>query len=199
MKLIGKILLFIFTCCKLTGQTTSWPVYRGTPDLTGRSDYEISSEPKLLWSLPTGNRTKSSPVISEGLIYFGNDKGTLYAITSDGKIKWKLDGQSPIEAPPLISGNKVIFGSSDGVMRAADKISGKLLWSYKTENQIAGSANVWKSGNKSGVIVGSYDYCLHCVNPESGKQMWKIETGNFINGAPAVSGNKIVLADVTVY
>ena len=183
-----SIFLFLFSLLNLTAQDKSkdWPVYRGKPDLTGRSDYEISSEPKLLWSLATGTSTKSSPVISDGIIFFGNEKGILFALTSDGKIKWKFEGQSTIEAPPLISGNKVIFGSSDGVLRAVDKTSGRLLWSYKTENQIAGSANLWESGNKSGIVVGSYDYCLHSVSTESGKQQWKIETGNFINGAPSV-------------
>ena len=89
MKLISKILLFIFANGILTGQSTNWPIYRGNPDLTGKSAFEISSEPKLLWSLATGTKTKSSPVISDGIIFFGNDKGTLFAITSDGKIKWK--------------------------------------------------------------------------------------------------------------
>jgi len=34
----------------------------------------------------------------------------------------------------------VIFGSSEGVLKAVDKFTGKLIWSYTTDNQIAGSA-----------------------------------------------------------
>ena len=79
-----------------------------------------------------------------------------------------------------------------GILKAIDRISGKLLWSYATENQIAGSANVWTAGNKSGIVVGSYDYFLHCVDPETGKLLWKVETENYINGTPSISNGKIV-------
>ncbi len=67
-----------------------WPLFRGTPDLTGKSSFEFPASPELLWMLPTGAKTKSSPVVSEGLIYFGNDKGTLFAVSENGKIKWKI-------------------------------------------------------------------------------------------------------------
>ena len=92
----------------------------------------------------------------------------------------------------MIFGKKVIFGSNDGVLHAIDRTTGKLLWSYATDNQIAGSANVWTAGNKSGIIVGSYDYFLHCVDPETGKLLWKVETENYINGTPSISNGRIV-------
>ena len=148
--------------------------------------------PQLLWSISTGARTKSSPVISDGTIFFGNDKGTITAVTSDGKIKWKYETGSLIEAAPLVFGNKVIVGSNDGILRAVDKVTGKLIWSYTTDNQISGSANVWVSGSKAGIVVGSYDYYLHCVDPRTGKLIWKIETDNYVNGTPSIQDGKIV-------
>ena len=188
---ISVLLSLSFTC---NGQTVTsgWQIFRGNSDLTGKTDQELSEKPNLVWSLPTGGSTKSSPVVDNGLIYFGNDKGTLFAVTIDGKIKWEYDGKSPIDAAPLISGNKVIFSSSDGILKAADRSTGKLLWSYPTENQIAGSANIFIKGNRSYIIVGSYDYNLHCVDSETGKPAWKVETDNFINGTPAVADNRIV-------
>jgi outer membrane protein assembly factor BamB len=193
MKLFISIFILLFSFLDLMSQSEKdWPIYRGKPDLAGKSDFEIASNPKLLWSLATGTRTKSSPVINNGTIFFGNEKGELIAITPDGEIKWKYESRSPIEAPPLSYGDMVVFGASDGFLRSVDKNSGKLIWSYLTENQIAGSANFWENKNKAGIVVGSYDYCLHCVDPITGKQKWKVETENFINGAPAVSGNMIV-------
>jgi len=82
-------------------------------------------------------------------------------------------------------------------MRAFDKNSGNLKWSYTTENQISGSANIWITGKRSGLVFGSYDYYLHCVDPATGKLMWKIETENYVNGTPAYINNKIVFGDAT--
>ena len=149
-------LLFIFLNFRFFSQTasTDWPLFRGKADLAGKTESEFPLSPRLLWSIKTGATTKSSPVISEGTVYFGNDKGSLIAVSSEGKIKWKYEAGSSIDAAPMVFGNKVIFGNSDGILRAIDKFSGKLIWSYTTDNQIAGSANVWVAGNKAGIVVG---------------------------------------------
>jgi len=59
--------------------------------------------------------TKSSPVISEGNVYFGNDKGSLIAVSSNGTVKWNYESGSSIDAAPMVFGNKIIFGASDGI------------------------------------------------------------------------------------
>jgi len=169
-----------------------WTIFRGKSDLSGSSRFDFPASLRLLWNFPSGERSKSSPVISDDIIYFGTDKGTIYAVSSDGKVKWRFETGSAVEAPPLLYGDKVYAGSSDGVMRAVNKLTGRLVWSYPTDNQIVGSANVWISGKQAGIIFGSYDYFLHCVDPASGKLLWKLETMNYVNGTPAVSKNKII-------
>ncbi|MBE3087461.1 MAG: PQQ-like beta-propeller repeat protein, partial [Bacteroidetes bacterium] len=194
MRYLLIIVLFLCYFSSTPAQTgeAEWPVFRGKTDLSGKSEFELTAAPQLLWSVSTGVRTKSSPVISGGTVFFGNDKGTLIAVSTDGKIKWKYEAGSAIDAAPMVFGKKVIFGSTDGILRAVDKITGTLLWSYTTDNQIAGSANVWLAVNKAGIVVGSYDYFLHCVDPETGKSLWKVETENYVNGTPAILNGKIV-------
>ena len=187
-------ILALFQALFCFGQNTSssWPIFRGNADLSGKTDAEIPASPRLLWSYNTGTRTYSTPVVSEGLIYFGSEKGTIYACDVNGRMKWRTNAGTSVDAPPMVSGDKVIFSTSEGTLMAANKKSGKILWSYKTDAQIAGSANLWSSGSKSGIVVGSYDYYLHCVNSETGKPLWKIETENYINGTPAYSNGNIV-------
>jgi outer membrane protein assembly factor BamB len=186
------LFLLIITSGKAQTSSDSWPLFRGTSDLSGKIEYELPVAPVLLWTAATHTGTKSSPVISNGTIYFGNEKGSLIAVSSTGTVKWKYEAGSSIDAAPMIYGNKVICGTSDGILMAVDKVTGKLLWKYTTDNQIAGSANVWVSGKKAGIVIGSYDYFLHCVDPENGKSLWKVETENYINGTPAILNGKIV-------
>ena len=169
-----------------------WPVFRGRSDLSGNTLNEIPDSPVLLWSFKSGVRSKSSPVAGNSMIFFGDDKGNLTAVGSDGKMKWKSPAGNIIEAPAFIWNDKVIIGSTDGNMRAFNKNTGTIEWTYSTENQILGSANTWMVSKRSGLIFGSYDYYLHCVDPSSGKYLWKLETNNYVNGTPAVSGNNIV-------
>ena len=120
------IILFVFLLNPMIhGQATdiNWPVFRGSGDLSGNTRHEMTANPSFLWSLPTGVRTISSPVLSDGVIYFGNSKGTLYAINETGKIIWSLETGKTIEAPPLVFGDKVYVGSSDGVFRAINKLN----------------------------------------------------------------------------
>src|SRR5664280_945345 len=98
--------------------SNEWPLFRGKADLAGKIETELPVSPKLLWSVKTGATTKSSPVISDGTVYFGNDKGSLIAVSTDGKIKWKYEAGSLIDAAPMVFGNKVIFGTSEGVLKA---------------------------------------------------------------------------------
>jgi eukaryotic-like serine/threonine-protein kinase len=187
------VLLFLFYRFAPAQQgNADWPIFRGTADLSGRSDFELPVSPQLLWSVSTGVRTKSSPVVSDGTVYFGNEKGTMNGIGTDGKFKLKYIVGSALDAAPLVFGKELIFGTNDGFLRAIDKTTGRPLWSYHTDNQIAGSANVWLSGNKAGIVVGSYDYYLHCVDPENGKSLWKIETENYVNGTPSILNGRIV-------
>src|SRR5664280_3307784 len=131
---------------------------REKSDLSGNSEWPLPSNPKLSWSLNSGSATKSSPVISDGLIYFGTDKGSLVACDTEGNLAWKTATGDPIEAPPLVSDNNVIYSTSEGILYAANKKTGRIVWSYKTDNQIAGSANIWKSGTSSGIIAVSYTH-----------------------------------------
>ncbi|MCK7540791.1 MAG: PQQ-binding-like beta-propeller repeat protein [Marinilabiliales bacterium] len=192
-----KRLLFISVICfsaSLAAQPgkTDWPLFRGNAALDGKAETTLPASPKLLWSYTGGARTVSSPVTDGKMIFFGDNNGVLHAVTADGKPAWKVDTETTIEAAPIISGNMVIYGSLDGKLRALDTKTGKEVWTYATENQISGSANIVKGPKGPVIIVGSYDYNLHSVDAATGKGIWKFETDNFINGTPAISSDMIV-------
>jgi len=106
MRFISTIFFCLFIIFSVSAQISDseWPLFRGKADLAGNIESELPVSPKLLWSLKTGGNTKSSLVISDGTIFFGNDKGSLIAVTSDGRIKWKYESGASIDAAPMVFG-----------------------------------------------------------------------------------------------
>jgi eukaryotic-like serine/threonine-protein kinase len=165
---------------------------RGNQALTGMLNEAIPDKVKKLWSFKTGDEIKASPVVSGNTVVAGSMDGFVYAVDLNGKLVWKFGTGNGIEAPALILDNTVYIGNLTGTLFALNLTDGKVKWQYKTEGQISGAVNWWKTGKSTRLVVGSYDYYLHCIDAATGKGIWKYESDNFINGAAAcVNGTAI--------
>jgi outer membrane protein assembly factor BamB len=119
----------------------------------------------------------------------------------NGSNLWKTGTGGPVEAPPLFLDGTVYVGSDDGSLYALSGETGRVMWTYKTQARITGSAN-WAtlSNGTRLIVVGSYDGKLHAVDALSGVEAWTCVTGGYINGTPAVADGLILFGgcDMTV-
>jgi outer membrane protein assembly factor BamB len=118
--------------------------------------------------------------------------GSVYCLDQEGRLQWDFKAGNGVEAPALIHGEKVYIGDLNGALFCLDLMSGKEIWSYRADNQISGSPNIWESKDRTMILVGSYDFFLHCLDAATGKVLWKYETDNFINGAAACVNGKAI-------
>ncbi|MBA7483565.1 DNA damage-responsive serine/threonine-protein kinase RqkA [subsurface metagenome] len=200
MKRILYLILIIILVQPLSGQKTGdWYIFRGGPELRGVSESRLPVRPKLLWSYHTGDELRSAPVASGGCIVSGSMNGTLYCLDETGRLKWKFETGNGIEAPALIYKGYVYAGNYDGTMYCLDLETGAEKWSFRADNQISGSPNVWDFRGKTLIVFGSYDYYMYCLDAGTGKTVWKYETDNFINGAPAVYKGRAVFGGCDGY
>ncbi len=194
--LLTVLLPQYFILAKPNDPSYDWPRHRGNAGLTGVSKSKIGNVLILDWTFKTGEFLKSSPVVSEGLVFVGSESGNLFAISlKDGKEEWKFNTNLEIEAPPLVHGDNVYVGSTNGFLYAIQKVTGKLVWKYETGGEIMGGANqaIRPKSNDSVILVGSYDNFVHCVNAETGKSVWTFETQNYVNGVPTIYDQKYVV------
>jgi len=99
---------------------------------------------KLKWDYPTEHCADSSPVVDNGIVYFGSDG--IYALdTQNGKLKWKYNTSGIIGSPLLISGDNLYYPDycSDafphGVcINALDVDTGKLKWKQAISGEETG-------------------------------------------------------------
>ena len=112
----------------------------------------------------------------------GNGRGELLVFSDlqpDVKPHVYSVSKNPIVAPVLVKDNVLFVGDTNGRFFAFDPATGE-KWSYKTGNQITGSA-MWCNGM---VIVGSHDCTLYALDPETGELKYSVDCDGQINGSP---------------
>ena len=155
----------------------------------------------------------SSPVWSEGVIYFGSDDNNMYAVDAEtGHQKWKYVTQGPVPCSPAVVGGVVYFASYDGKFYALNAATGRLKWKFATagerrfeakgldglqpKNQTI--ADPWDVYLSSPVVVngtvyfGSGDGNLYALDAGSGELRWKFQTGDVVHASPAYDSRHAV-------
>jgi eukaryotic-like serine/threonine-protein kinase len=161
---------------------------------------------RIKWKFPTGNRIVSSPVWSDGVLYFGGDDGNVYAVDAEtGRQNWKRATGGPVPATPAVADGVVYVGSYDGKFYAFEAHTGQLKWKFKTAGErrfeargihgfqpkmqtIADPFDVFLSSPVvagSAVYFGSGDGNVYAVDTATGEQRWKFKTGDVVHSSPA--------------
>lgn len=169
----------------------TWSIFRGDAQLQGVTTATLPDEPRLLWSFKTASRTVSSPVVGEKGIYWCDRRGLIKGVGPDGKEIFSLNLDTAIEASLLLHDSLAYVGTINGTMIAVSLNTGQVKWSFETEGQISGSANLTHIGGKTMLLFGSYDYFFYCLDAETGSLIRKFESGYYLNGAASVSGSLV--------
>jgi len=136
----------------------------------------------LKWKFKT-NDNIYSPIVSEGIIYFGSGEfypKFLYAVDSkSGKEKWSFETNGLIEYGEIaVSDRLVFFGTSDNYLHAIDRKTGTKKWKFDIGNN-----NYPPTAYLSPLILSediiyfasntSRDKYLYAVDIKTGKEKWK--------------------------
>jgi len=142
----------------------------------------------------------SSPVISNGLVYFGSGDTNIYALDSDtGSLKWKFKTGDVVHASPALANGTLFIGSWDSYFYALDAATGKEKWRFKTgedpdtHNQqgIQSSAAV-----TDGIVYfGCRDSKFYALDAATGKQLWAFSNnGSWVIASPALKDGNVYFA-----
>lgn len=163
---------------------SSWPQFRGNPQLTGVAADRLQPPLKVLWSYNAGESVESSAAIAGGTVYVGAQPGVLVALDlASGKAKWQytVSDAGLGESSPAVRGDVVFVGDLGGVLHAVGAADGKPRWTFKTGAEIKSSPVL--VGDR--ILIGSYDTHLYCLSLD-GKLLWKVETKAQVHATPAV-------------
>lgn len=169
-----------------------WPFFRGDASLSGYTHRELPEQPQLLWSYQSNERTVSSPVVYNEVVYWCDRRGKVLGINPEGMLSFEYDFKTAVESTPMIHDSTLFIGRIDGKMIALSLTTKDTLWSYETMGQISASPNIIEFEKKQTIIFGSYDNYMYCVDSQTGKEIKRFASGYYINGAVAVSHENVV-------
>jgi eukaryotic-like serine/threonine-protein kinase len=174
-------------------------MFRASPERTGIFDNSgIVPNNAELWRFETRSHVRSSPTVSNGVVYVGSDalwdgKGTLHAIDAvTGEEKWRFKTKSNMRSAPAasytfsspaVSNGVVYVGSDDENLYAIDAMTGTEKWRFVTGDIVLSSPAV-----SNGIVyVGSRDNKVYSIDAVTGEEKWRFVTGSNVLSSLAVS------------
>ncbi len=156
------------------------------------------------WSYQLGNQMdSSSPTVSNGIVYIGDEENTVYALdAASGHVIWfnqlgkytdiHQATSSGIVPSPVVMNGIVYANSQNNYLYALDARTGRNLWSSEMP-YVAMSTPVVANGI---VYIGTEDGTLYAFDAVSGRKIWSVQKQNFyfINVSPAVDKGVIYVA-----
>jgi outer membrane protein assembly factor BamB len=125
-----------------------------------------------LWDFPTEALIIPAPVYADGVVYFGDSAGFVYAVdveTRQDKLAGVFQAEEAIWAPVLVDGERVYVAAQDHHLYALDAETGQVVWEFKAAGAFAAQPVLNVS---SGILyVGAFDGRLYAVDADSGQRV----------------------------
>ena len=141
-------------------------------------------------------------IAPNGTIVFGADDHKIYDIDRSGRLRWTFQTSGiSFSSPAFEADGTVVIGSYfqnpgvattgpfDGKVYAIDLNTGKMKWSFQTNDAVGSSAAIGPDGT---VYIGSNDGYMYSLNGATGKLRWKFNTHGIIESSPCLGRNGIL-------
>jgi outer membrane protein assembly factor BamB len=142
----------------------------------------------------------SSPVVADGVVFFGSGDGNVYALDArTGTLRWKVQTGDVVHASPALADGVVYIGSWDSYFYAIDAASGTVKWKFHSgedpviHNQVGFQSS---AAVVNGIVyVGCRDSNLYALDAVTGAEKWRVSTAlSWVITSPAVVAGKVIFA-----
>jgi outer membrane protein assembly factor BamB len=156
-------------------------------------DFDLRRTKKFdrIWKISEGGSMCCTPLLHEGILYFGCCNYNIYAINvRTGELVWKFKSQGIFfESSPVYWEGMIFAGSYDYNMYALDAKSGKVRWKFECRDKINSMPFVY--GGR--LYFASKDQNVYCVDASNGKLVWKYQTRDEVASAPLVHDGRVYI------
>ncbi len=179
---------------RLYRDSLQWPMYGANSRRTqAHGDIKLRPPFKVVWSRGIGTLIEFPAVITGGVAYIGNYKGTIYALNMrDGKVIWKYDPPGgKMASSPAIVGDGLVVHGMDGIVRVLDRSNGRLRWSFRVGSPIESSPIVHDGLD----YFGAWNGRVYALDLKRRKLRWSWGGGHKITSSAAIAGTTLYIGD----
>jgi outer membrane protein assembly factor BamB len=140
------------------------------------------------WRFSVGSPIESSPIVRDGVDYFGAWNGWLYALDlRTHRLRWSRDLGAKITSSASIAGGTLYIGDYAGRVWALSARTGATRWVRSVNGRVYGTPAV--AGGR--VFVPSSTGQSLTAFSTSGAELWRVGTGGYVYSSPAVWGGRV--------
>lgn len=149
---------------------------------------------RVLWTYYTGAPIESSPVVVDGVDYFGNWAGRVYALDlRTHRARWTYSGGYKITSSAALAGGTVYLGDYGGRLLALGVRTGGLRWSKSVNGRVYGTPAV---ANGRIFVPSSTGNSLTAFST-TGRRLWSLSTGAYVYASPSVWNGRVYIGSYT--
>jgi outer membrane protein assembly factor BamB len=171
-----------------------WPLVRGDIFGSGVAKSAVPEAPELLWKHSAGKDAgfDATAVIADGVIYAGDNAGTLHAIRlADGSQVWKKEiPESGFGAGAAVEKGRIYIGDINGALFCLNAADGAEVWSKKLEGEVYAGPTL----NGDDVLFTSESGTLSCRNKQTGEERWKFHIEAPLRCTPTIAAGRAAVA-----
>ncbi|MBD3310276.1 PQQ-binding-like beta-propeller repeat protein [Candidatus Woesearchaeota archaeon] len=145
-----------------------------------------STDGSHIWNYTVaGSRILSSPVVSDGIVYFGTlEANSIYALdSSTGNLVWNYTADDSFSyGSPAVADDTVYFAPTDSDIYAINATNGSRIWNFNTTSNSDSTPVVFEEY----VIAGSRN--LTALNRTDGSLIWSFYAPDFVSSPVVFEG-----------
>ena len=143
------------------------------------------------WRFDAGGAVASSPLMADGVVYFGSEDQHVYAVDGQtGREKWRFKAEDALWSSPALADGVLYIGAGCNVcgssenrhLYALDSQTGQEKWRFETGGWVEATPAV-ADGT---VYIGSSDRHVYAVDSQTGQEKWRFRTESRVFDSPAV-------------
>jgi outer membrane protein assembly factor BamB len=140
------------------------------------------------WQFDVGSAIESSPIVRDGIDYFGAWNGRLYALDlRTQRLRWSRDLGAKITSSAAIGGSTLYIGDYAGRVWALSPSTGATRWVQSVNGRVYGTPAVLHGR----VFVPSSSGDSLTAFSTGGRYLWRIGTGSYVYSSPAAWAGRV--------
>lgn len=159
--------------------------------ITDVGETQSLPEGRVRWRVPTGEGTRSGPIVSEGVVYQGAYFKVVALDAETGEAIWSQPASGPVQTSLALAGGRLYAGYLDHRIRALDPETGEISWEFRTGDIITSSPTV----HDGLLYVGAWDNLQYALDAATGQVIWTYEATDKVSSPAPIADGVMAVAD----